>query len=218
MIRVGIADDQELVRYGVRMILEGETDLQVVGEAADGRAAVELVARERPEVLLLDVRMPGSDGLAAAGEIAAGWPETRVLILTTFDLDEYVYTALRAGAAGFLLKDMAGEEIVAAVRQAARGGDALLAPAVTRRLVERFTMRRPAGPANQEALRDLTARELEVLRLVARGQSNAEIAGELWIAETTVKTHVARLLSKLGLRDRLQIVIFAYENGLLDPA
>ena len=218
MIRIAIADDQELVRYGVRMILEGEPDLQVVGEAANGRGAVELVAQERPDVLLLDVRMPGSDGLAAAAEIVAGWPETRVLILTTFDLDEYVYAALRAGAAGFLLKDMAGEEIVAAVRQAARGGDALLAPAVTRRLVERFTARAPAGSGNPDALRDLTAREVEVLRLVARGLSNAEIAGELWIAETTVKTHVARLLTKLGLRDRLQVVIFAYENALLDPA
>ncbi len=217
MIRVAIADDQELVRYGVRMILEGEPDLQVVGEAADGRAAAELVAREQPDVLLLDVRMPGQDGLAAAAEIVAAWPSTRVLMLTTFDLDEYVYSALRAGAAGFLLKDMPGEEIAAAVRQAARGGDALLAPAVTRRLVERFTARRPAA-GSAEALRDLTAREADVLRLVARGLSNAEIAAQLWIAETTVKTHVARLLTKLGLRDRLQIVIFAYENGLLDPA
>jgi DNA-binding NarL/FixJ family response regulator len=218
VIRVAIADDQELVRSGVRMILEGEPDLQVVGEAADGRSAAELVARERPDVLLLDVRMPGQDGLTAAAGIVRDCPETRVLILTTFDLDEYVYEALHAGAAGFLLKDMAGEEIVAAVRSAARGGDALLAPTVSRRLVERFTARRTPAGGNPAALRELTEREAEVLRLVAQGLSNAEIAAELWIAETTVKTHVARVLTKLGLRDRLQIVIFAYENGLLDPA
>ena len=218
MIRVAIADDQQLVRYGVRMILEGESDLQVVGEAADGVAAVTLVAEQRPHVLLMDVRMPGRDGLSALADVEAVSPATRVLMLTTFDLDEYVYTALRAGAAGFLLKDMSGEEIVAAVRHAARGGDALLAPAVTRRLVERFTARRPAGAGNAAMLRELTDREVEVLRLVARGLSNAEIAAELWIAETTVKTHVARLLTKLRLRDRLQIVIFCYENGLLDLA
>jgi DNA-binding NarL/FixJ family response regulator len=216
MIRVAIVDDQELVRSGIRMILEGEPDLQVVGEAADGRSAVALVHRETPDVLLLDIRMPGQDGLAAAAEILGDNAGTRVLMLTTFDLDEYVYEALRAGAAGFLLKDMSGEEIVAAVRQAARGGDALLAPAVTRRLVARFTARRPAVPSSATALRTLTDREVEVLRLVARGLSNAEIAGQLWIAETTVKTHVARLLTKLGLRDRLQAVIFAYETGVLD--
>jgi DNA-binding NarL/FixJ family response regulator len=217
MIRVAIADDQELVRSGIRMILEGETDLQVIGEAADGRSAVALVEREAPDVLLLDIRMPGQDGLAAVAEILSGEPRTRVLMLTTFDLDEYVYDALRAGASGFLLKDMSGEEIVAAVRSAARGGDALLAPAVTRRLVARFTARRPTAPvAAAAALRALTDREVEVLRLVARGLSNAEIAGQLWIAETTVKTHVARMLTKLGLRDRLQAVIFAYETGVLD--
>jgi DNA-binding NarL/FixJ family response regulator len=216
MIRVGIADDQQLIRYGVRMILEGEPDLEVVGEAEDGRSAVALVARERPDVLLLDVRMPGQDGIAAAAEILATDTPTRILMLTTFDLDEYVFDALRAGAAGFLLKDMVGEDIVAAVRQVARGADSLLAPALTRRLVERFTARRPVTRATPASLRSLTDREVDVVRLVARGLSNAEIAAQLWIAETTVKTHVARLLMKLGLRDRLQAVIFAYETGVLD--
>jgi DNA-binding NarL/FixJ family response regulator len=216
MIRVGIADDQQLIRYGVRMILEGEPDLEVVGEAEDGRSAVALVARERPDVLLLDVRMPGQDGIAAAAEILATDTPTRILMLTTFDLDEYVFDALRAGAAGFLLKDMVGEDIVAAVRQVARGADSLLAPALTRRLVERFTARRPVTRVTPASLRSLTDREIDVVRLVARGLSNAEIAAQLWIAETTVKTHVARLLMKLGLRDRLQAVIFAYETGVLD--
>ena len=218
MIRVGIADDQELVRHGIRMILESEQDLAVVGEAADGRAAVELVAREQVDVLLLDVQMPGQDGLAAAREILGSGSTTQVLMLTTFDLDEYVYEALRAGAVGFLLKDMSGEDIVAAVRKAAAGADSLLAPAVTRRLIERFTSAPPKRTDAHGVLRQLTDRELEVLRLVARGLSNAEIASALTISETTVKTHVARLLMKLGLRDRLQATILAYDAGIVTAA
>lgn len=213
MIRVAIADDQELVRGGIRMILESEPDITVVGEAGDGAGAVRLAMSERPDVLLLDVQMPGEDGLAAAREIVASSSATRVLMLTTFDLDAYVYEALRAGASGFLLKDMPGEDIVIAIRQAARGTDALLAPAVTRRLIERFASRAPQQPP--PALHELTTREVDVLRLLARGMSNAEIATELVIAETTVKTHVARLLMKLGLRDRLQAAICAHEHGLI---
>jgi DNA-binding NarL/FixJ family response regulator len=215
VIRVAIADDQELVRSGVRMILEGEPDMQVVGEAGDGQEAAELVESEQPDVLLLDVRMPGEDGIAAARRILARGPRTRVLMLTTFDLDEYVYEALRAGASGFLLKDMSGEDIVTAVRQAARGADSLLAPAVIRRLIERFAGSQQSVRVSSTALRDLTNREMEVLRLVARGLSNAEVAAHLSIAETTVKTHVARLLMKLDLRDRVQAVIFSYEAGLV---
>ena len=213
VVRVALADDQPLVRSGLRMILEGEPDLEIVGEASNGDAAVDLVARTAPDVLLLDVQMPGTDGLAAMARISDAGLPTRVLMLTTFDLDEYVYRAMRAGASGFLLKDMAGEDIVAAVRQVARGADALLAPAVTRRLVDRYTS---AGPVpDTTALGDLTPREQEVLVLVARGMSNAEIASELFIGETTVKTHVARVLMKLGLRDRVQAVVVAYESGLV---
>jgi len=218
VIRVAIADDQELVRSGVRLILEGEADMQVVGEARNGEEATELVKRERPDVLLLDIRMPGQDGIAAARQILAEGIPIRVLMLTTFDLDEYVYEALRAGASGFLLKDMSGEDIVSAVRQAARGADSLLAPALTRRLVERFAGSRPPLRASCTALRDLTNREAEVLRLLARGLTNAEIGAQLSIGETTVKTHVARLLMKLDLRDRVQAVIYAYEAGLVASA
>jgi DNA-binding NarL/FixJ family response regulator len=212
MIRVAIADDQELVRSGLRMILESEPDVVVVGEAGDGASAVALVTEAQPDVLLLDIQMPGQDGLSAAREIVASPCTTRVLMLTTFDLDAYVYEALRAGAAGFLLKDMPGEDLVTAVRQAARGVDGLLAPAVTRRLIERFakTAPRRAAPLG---LAELTSREVDVLRLVARGMSNAEIAAALVISETTVKTHVARILMKLGLRDRVQAAICAHENG-----
>ena len=215
MITVAIADDQELVRNGVRMILEGEPDIRVVGEAGDGFQAAALVEETQPDVLLLDVRMPGRDGISSIGDVLARCSRVQVLILTTFDLDDYVYDALRAGAAGFLLKDMAGEDIVTAVRQAARGSDALLAPAVTRRLIERFALTRPVLPTAFTALNGLTNRELEVLRLLARGMSNAELAQHLVIGETTVKTHVGRLLMKLGLRDRVQAVIFAYEAGLV---
>lgn len=217
LIRIAIADDQELVRTGLRMILEGEADFQVVGEAADGEEAVELAARERPDVLLLDVRMPSMDGFEAARRILGEGSDqnVRVLMLTTFDLDDYAYEAMRVGASGFLLKNMAGEDIVAAVRQAARGGDSILAPAVTRRLIERFATRRGPTHAPASALGDLTAREVEVLRLIAAGLSNSEIAQSLRIGEATVKTHVARVLMKLELRDRVQAVIFAYESGLL---
>lgn len=215
MIRIAIVDDQELVRNGLRMILEGETDFEVVGEAGDGVAAVELVERMHPDVVLMDVQMPRQDGLDAARQILSRGSPTRVLMLTTFDLDEYVYEALRAGAAGFLLKDMSGEDIVAGVRQAARGADVLLAPAVTRRLIERFASSKPRVRIRAGALSDLTNREVEVLRLVARGLSNAEIARQLSIGETTVKTHVARLLMKLEVRDRVQAVIFAYEAGVI---
>ena len=214
MIRVAIADDQELVRHGLKMILEGEPDFEVVGEAADGAAAVELAERLHPDVLLLDIQMPGTDGLAAARMLAAGDRSTRVLMLTTFDMDEYVYQSLRAGAAGFLLKDMSGEEIVTAVRQVAHGADALLAPAVTRRLIERFA--RAGAPSRPALLDELTPRETEVLRLVARGLSNTEIAEHLSVAETTVKSHVARVLMKLDLRDRIQAVILAYETGIVE--
>lgn len=216
MIRVAIVDDQPLVRAGIRMTLEPEPDLTVVGEGEDGDGAVDLVAREQPDVLLLDVQMPGRDGLDAAREILSGPSPTKILMLTTFDLDEYVYSALRAGASGFLLKDMPGEDIATAVRQAARGAEALLAPALTRRLVERFTT---ALPRTTDAVRldKLTAREIDVLKLIAHGLSNAEIAAHLIVGEATVKTHVARILMKLGLRDRVQAAIFAYEVRLVRP-
>ncbi|MGN6162187.1 MAG: response regulator [Marmoricola sp.] len=211
-ISVAIVDDQDLFRSGIRLILEGEEDIRVVGEAADGAGALELVSQSQPDVLLLDVQMPGLDGLEVVARVVAGGAETRVLMLTTFDLDEYVYRSMRAGASGFLLKDMPGEDIISAVRQAARGADALLAPSVTRRLLERFSAQPPAvEPAGFSRLTD---REREVLRQLGRGLSNAEIASELYIGETTVKTHVARVLMKLNLRDRVQAAIVARDAGL----
>jgi len=219
-IRIAIADDQELVRAGLRMIIEGESDLEVVAEAANGEEAVAMTLHSHPDVLLMDVQMPGLDGIRATQRIVAAGATsaTRVLMLTTFDLDEYVYEAMRAGASGFLLKDLPGEDLVIAIRQAARGGDVLLAPAVTRRLIERFAKSRPAALRSPSTLQDLTPRELEVLKLIARGLSNLEIAEQLQVSETTVKTHVARVLMKLALRDRVQAVVVAYETGLVLPA
>jgi DNA-binding NarL/FixJ family response regulator len=216
-IRVLIADDQALVRAGFRMILDAEEDLEVVGEAADGLQAVERVRRLGPDVVLMDIRMPELDGIEATRRILAAAEErpVHVLMLTTFDLNEYVYEALRAGASGFLLKDVPPEQLVAGIRVVA-AGDALLAPSVTRRLIREFAKAPPAARP-PKGLDELTARELEVFGLVARGLSNAEIAEELVVSETTVKTHVARVLMKLGLRDRVQAVVLAYESGVAVP-
>ena len=215
-IRVVLVDDQAMVRAGFRMILECEDDIDVVGEAADGRDAVDLVARARPDVVLMDVRMPHVDGIEATRRVRATADPPHVLVLTTFDLDDYVYAALRAGASGFLLKDAPAEQLVDAVRVIA-AGDALLAPSVTRRLIEDVA-RRPALDATRPpGLADLTDREREVLQLIARGLSNAEIAERLYLGEATVKTHVGRVLTKLGLRDRVQAVVVAYESGLVTP-
>jgi DNA-binding NarL/FixJ family response regulator len=213
-IRVLLADDQRLVRSGFRMILRADPELEVVGEAGDGVEAVELAGALAPDVVLMDVRMPNLDGIEATRRITAAHDPPRVLVLTTFDLDEYVYGALRAGASGFLLKDAPEEQLGAAIRVAADGG-ALFSPGVTRRLIERFAASPDAGPPPDLAA--LTSREVEVLRLVARGLSNAEIAGELVVSEHTVKTHVASILGKLGLRDRTQAVVAAYESGLVRP-
>jgi DNA-binding NarL/FixJ family response regulator len=215
VIGVLLADDQELVRSGFRLILELADGIEVVGEAADGREAVRLAKELQPDVVLMDVRMPELDGIEATRRLRQAGVEARVLVLTTFDLDEYVYGAIRAGASGFLLKDAPREQLVTAVRTVARG-EALLAPAITQRLIERFVSRPPASEA-APALADLSARELEVLRLLARGLSNAEIAAELIVGEATVKTHVARILRKLDVRDRVQAVVFAYESGLIQP-
>lgn len=215
MIRVLLADDQDLVRAGFRLILELADGVEVVGEAGDGREAVRLARELEPDVVLMDVRMPEVDGIEATRRLLHAGVDTRVLVLTTFDLDEYVYAAVRAGASGFLLKDVPRDELVHAVRTVARG-EALLAPAITQRLLERF-IARPDPRAAAPALDELSARELEVLRLLARGLSNAEIASELIVGEATVKTHVARILRKLDLRDRVQAVVFAYETGLVEP-
>jgi DNA-binding NarL/FixJ family response regulator len=213
-IRVVIADDQSLVRAGFRMILASQADIDVVAEASDGEEAVAAWRRLRPDVLLMDIRMPRLDGLEATRRILEnGGDGCKVVMLTTFDLDEYVYAALRGGASGFLLKDLSPEGLIAAVRLVA-AGDALLAPSITRRLVERFA--RPAPPAiAQGAVASLTTRELEVFKLVARGLSNAEIADRLFLSEATVKTHITRILSKIEARDRVQAVVLAYETGLV---
>jgi DNA-binding NarL/FixJ family response regulator len=218
--RVLIADDQALVRAGFRMILEAQPDIRVVAEAADGEAAIRLTRRYAPDVVLMDVRMPGLDGLEATRRILDGAPVAtapRVIVLTTFDADEYVYAALQSGASGFLLKDVSPEQLVAAVRMVS-AGDALLSPAITRRLVERYA--RPSGsvPGDPAAIATLTAREREVFVLLARGQSNAEIADALVVGEATVKSHVAAILAKLELRNRAQAVVLAYESGLIRAA
>ena len=215
--RVVIADDQNLVRSGFRMIL-GAAGIPVVAEAADGAEAVAAALRFRPDVVLMDIRMPEMDGLEATRRILAAkaGDGCRIIILTTFDLDQYVYAALTAGASGFLLKDVTPEQLVAAVRMV-RSGDALLAPSITRRLVERFAPREAAAPELHRDLSELTPRELEVLRLLARGLSNAELAAQLTLSEATVKTHVARILAKLQIRDRVQAVVLAYETGLVSP-
>jgi DNA-binding NarL/FixJ family response regulator len=215
VIRVLVADDQALMRGGFRMILDAQNDIEVVGEAIDGRDAVEQYRRLSPDVVVMDVRMPAMDGIEATRRLTAAAPPARVLILTTFDLDEYVYEALRAGASGFLLKDRPPEELVGAVRVVATG-EALIAPSVTRRLIEEFA-RRPGAPRQPEGLAELTEREREVLVLMARGRSNTEIAADLFVAETTVKTHVGHVLAKLRLRDRAQAVVVAYESGLVHP-
>jgi len=214
-IRVLVADDQALMRTGFRMILDAQDDIEVVGEAIDGEDAIRQYERLYPDVVVMDVRMPTLDGIRATERLTAVDPPARVLILTTFDLDQYVYEALRAGASGFLLKDRPSEELVAAVRVIA-AGEALLAPSVTRRLIEEFA-RRPVAAAPPEGVDELTEREREVLVLMAQGLSNAEIAGSLHVAQTTVKTHVGRVLQKLRLRDRAQAVVLAYESGLVRP-
>ena len=214
-VRVVIADDQALVRTGFRAIVSHEPDLDVVGEAGDGRAAVEQVRLHRPDVVLMDIRMPGMDGLDATRTLTDAGSNCRVLILTTFDLDEYVFAALRAGASGFLLKDAPADQLLTAIRVIA-AGDALIAPSVTRRLIAEFAHQ--PTPTDQPAqLASLTPRERDVLRLLARGMSNSEIAGALFLGDATIKTHVSRILTKLGLRDRVQAVVLAYESGLTRP-
>ena len=217
MTSLVIADDQGMVRAGFRSLLDAEPDLEVVGEAANGEEAVEVVRRLRPDVTLMDIRMPVLDGITATRRLLEEGVPTRVLVLTTFDLDEYVFEALRAGASGFLLKDAPAEELAAAIRVVA-SGDSLLAPGVTRRVIDAF-VRRPAAPSKgpDPALARLTPREVEVLGLLARGCSNLDIAERLFVSEATTKTHVSNVLSKLGLRDRVQAVIFAYENGVVVP-
>jgi DNA-binding NarL/FixJ family response regulator len=215
-IRVVVADDQGMVRAGFRSLLGTEPDLEVVAEAPDGEAAVAVVAQERPDVVLMDIRMPVLDGIEATRRIVAAGLPTRVLVLTTFDLDEYVFAALQAGASGFMLKDAPAEELAAAIRVVA-AGESLLAPSITRRVIDAFVTRgAPARPA-EPGLERLTRREVEVLGLLARGQSNADIATTLFVSEATTKTHVSNVLAKLGLRDRIQAVIYAYENGVVTP-
>jgi DNA-binding NarL/FixJ family response regulator len=218
VIKVLLVDDQQLIRAGFRMILGAEPDLEVVGECSDGAQAVDSAARLRPDVVLMDIRMPEMDGIEATRRIirAGADPPTRVLMLTTFDLDEYVYDALRAGASGFLLKDVPAEQLADGIRLVANG-EALLAPSATRRLIQEFARTSPVRREPPPAMTELTPRELEVFRLIARGRSNAEIASELFVGETTVKTHVTRILMKLGVRDRVQAVVLAYQAGLVKP-
>lgn len=217
MIRIGIVDDQELVRTGFRMILESEEDFEVVGEASDGEAGLAMVRSRRPDVVLMDVRMPVMDGVEATRQLATN-PDTKVIVVTTFDLDEYVFAALRHGASGFLLKDAPADQLVAAIRVVA-SGEALLAPSITRRLIEQFQANGapPPAPRGEELIANLTEREGEVLGELARGLSNAEIAEKLFVSETTVKTHVGRVLTKLNVRDRVQAVVMAYESGVVRP-
>ncbi|WP_433061559.1 response regulator [Dactylosporangium sp. CS-033363] len=215
-IRVLIADDQALVRSGFRMIIEARDDLKVVGEAGDGEEAVRLAGSTDPDVVLMDVRMPGTDGVTATARLTAAGERPRVIILTTYDLDETLYAALRAGASGFLLKDVRPAELVEAIRVVARG-EALLAPTATRRLLDRFVATDTTPPAPVGALAQLTEREREVLGLLARGSANAEIAAQLVVTEATVKTHVSAILRKLGVRDRVQAVVLAYDLGLVKP-
>jgi DNA-binding NarL/FixJ family response regulator len=216
VIRLLIADDQELVRAGFAAILSAEADMEVVGEAGDGEAAVARARKLRPDVVLMDVRMPAMDGLEATRRLLDDPSPPRVLVLTTFDLDEYVYEAMKAGASGFLLKDVPRDQLVTGVRTVARG-ESLLAPRITRRLIERFIAQAPAELSKPRQLEALSERELEVLRLVAEGLSNEEIGGRLFVSRATVKTHVANVLMKLGVRDRIQAVVFAYESGLVQP-
>ena len=215
-VRILVADDHEVVRAGFAALLETQPDFTVLGTASDGAEAVQISRELRPDVILMDVRMPGTDGIEATRQLTAATSGPRVIILTTFDLDEYVYDALCAGASGFLLKDVTAERLFDAVRVVA-AGEALLAPTVTRRLISEFARLRPAAPAPSPAVAELTARETEVLRLLAEGLSNPEIAGRLVITEETVKTHVSRVLHKLALRDRAQAVVIAYESGLVRP-
>jgi DNA-binding NarL/FixJ family response regulator len=212
-IRVLVADDQSMVRAGFRMLLAGEEDIEVVAEASNGLEAVDEAARFKPAVVLMDIRMPELDGLEATRRILAADDAARILILTTFDLDEYVYEALRAGASGFVLKDDSPEQLLAAIRTVA-GGDALLSPAITKRVIQKFA--RTPRPSPPKELEDLSEREREVFRLIAQGLSNAEIAQELYISETTVKTHITHILQKLNLRDRVQAVVLAYQTGVFD--
>lgn len=216
MIRVLIADDEPLIREGFRMILDGCSDFDVVGEAADGAQAVQLANQHRPDVVLMDVRMPHLDGIEATGRIVANQLPTRVLMLTTFDRDEYVYEAMRAGASGFLLKTAPTDRLLESIRLVAQG-EALLAPEITRRLIEDFVRRPAPGGSQRSDVARLTDREGEVLKEIARGRSNAEIAADLYLSEATVKTYVTRILGKLDLRDRAQAVVFAYEAGLVRP-
>jgi DNA-binding NarL/FixJ family response regulator len=216
VIRLLIADDQALVRGGFRMILDAQPDMEVVGEANNGREALELARSLAPDVVLMDIRMPELDGLEAARRLLVNPDAPRVLVLTTFDSDEYVYDAMKAGASGFLLKAVRPEQLAEAVRVVA-AGDALLAPTITRRLIEEFVSRPPPGARAPEALEGLTERELEVLKLVARGMSNAQIADSLVVSEATVKTHLTHILRKLDLADRVQAVVLAYESGLVRP-